>query len=321
MYKRELINKQKIIIMDGLSGSGKRLLGSLLSGIPKVDQFVLSQYIDQTASLFEEGKIDFETAVYLLRTNHNLVYYDNIILRHANFRKSDETSITKHPRYKYIKQRTAPNDVKVYQKFKNKIVMQYCTHFTSNFSAPYFAAFRKQLIFIKLVRSPTNLEMIKKLAFWSIKWGQPKCRDGYIKFYDKKNKKIYPHFMKNKSNEFIKANKYEKAILIMEWAYQKKELGNFSNEKKYGSKIILLPFEKLVNKPKKYLKLISKYIGSKLDKTSYSLFKKHKVPRTINLKSDEENTLKFLKNRIQKKYFLKLVNMNKFYKRDVLKKF
>ena len=78
--------------MDGLSGSGKRLLGSLLSGIPKVDQFVLSQYIDQTASLFEEGKIDFETAVYLLRTNHNLVYYDNVILRHANFRKS-KTSI------------------------------------------------------------------------------------------------------------------------------------------------------------------------------------------------------------------------------------
>ena len=46
MYNRELINKQKIIILDGLSGTGKRLLASLLSGIPKVDQLVLTPYID-----------------------------------------------------------------------------------------------------------------------------------------------------------------------------------------------------------------------------------------------------------------------------------
>ena len=72
MYCRNLINKQKIIIMDGLSGAGKRLLGSLLAGIPKIDQYVLSHYMDQTVSLFASGKIDFETAVYLLRTNHNL---------------------------------------------------------------------------------------------------------------------------------------------------------------------------------------------------------------------------------------------------------
>tara|TARA_Y100000389_G_scaffold202720_1_gene248925 strand:+ start:25980 stop:26903 length:924 start_codon:yes stop_codon:yes gene_type:complete len=307
--------------MDGLSGAGKRLLGSLLAGIPKIDQYVLSHYMDQTVSLFASGKIDFETAVYLLRTNHNLMYYDNAILRHANFRKSDLTSVTKHPRYKYIKQRMMPNDTKIYQKFKNKIVMQYCTHFTSNFCEPYFAAFKRQLIFIKLVRSPTNLEMINKLAFWSIKWEQPKCRDGYIKFYDKKYKKNYPHFMKSKLYEYLKANKYERAILMMGWMYQKKQLNNFTNEKKYGSKIIVLPFENLASEPKKYMKLISKNIGSKLDKTFLSTFKEQRVPRAINLKSDEKNTLKFLKNKIQKKYFLKLVKLNEFYKRDVLKKF
>ena len=234
MYNRELINKQKIIILDGLSGTGKRLLASLLSGIPKVDQLVLTPYIDQTASLCEAGKIDFETAIYLLRTNHNLLYYDNAILRHANFRKSDETAVTKHPRYKDIKLRVASDDRKVYQKFQNKIVMQYCAHFSSNFSTPYFAAFRKQLIFVKLVRSPINLEMIEKLALWSIKWERSKCRDGMIKFYDKKNKKNYPHFMKSKTNEYLKANRYERAILIMEWSNQENKLR--INEKKYGSK-------------------------------------------------------------------------------------
>ena len=58
---------------------------------------------------------------------------------------------------------------------------------------------------------------------------------------------------------------------------------------------------------------------SRLDKISFSTFKKQKVPRTINLKSDERKTLKFLKSKIQKKYFVKLVKMNEFYKRNVLK--
>lgn len=321
MYNRELINKQKIIIVDGVSGSGKALLGGLLAGIPKVDQFVMNQYLDQTVALCEAGKIDFDTAVYLLKTNHNLLFYDNAILRHANFRKNDKTSITKHPRYKYIKQRITSNDKKVYQKFKNNIVMQYCTHFTSNFSKPFFAAFKKQLIFIKLVRSPTNLEMIKQLALWSIKWEQAKCRDGYIKFYDKKYKKNYPHFIKNKFKEYLKANKYERAILIIEWLYQKKEFNNFINEKKYGSKIIVIPFEKLISEPKKYLRLVAKCIGSKLDKIFFSTFKKQKVPRKLNLKFDEENTFKFLKNKIRKKYFEKLVEINKTYKSDTLKQF
>ena len=245
------------------------------------------------------------------------MYYDNAILRHANFRKSDETAVTKHPRYKDIKLRVASDDRKVYQKFQNKIVMQYCAHFSSNFSTPYFAAFRKQLIFVKLVRSPINLEMIEKLALWSIKWERSKCRDGMIKFYDKKNKKNYPHFMKSKTNEYLKANRYERAILIMEWSNQENKLR--INEKKYGPKTVLLPFEKLVTEPKKHLKLISKCIGSRLDKISFSTFKKQKVPRTINLKSDERKTLKFLKSKIQKKYFVKLVKMNEFYKRNVLK--
>jgi len=321
MYNRNLINKQKIIIMDGIPGGGKALLGALLAGIPKVDQYILNPNIDQTVSLLDAKKIDFDTAVYLLRTNHNLLFYDNAMFRHTNFRKSDLTSITKHPRYKYIKQRMASDDKKVYQKFKNNIVIQYCTHFTSNFSKPYFAAFKKQLIFIKLIRSPINLEMIKHLALWSMKWEQTKCRDGYIKFYEKKYKKNYPHFMQSKFKEYLKSNKYERAILLMLWAYKKKELNNFIYEKKYGSKIMVLPFENLITNPKKYLKLISKYTDSKLDKIFFSTLKKEKVPRKINLKIDAENTFKFLKNRVKKKYFDKLVRLNEFYENDVLKKF
>ena len=74
MFNRSLISKQKIIIFDGIPGGGKSLLRSLLSGIPKIDQYVLNVNIDQTAALYNLKKIDLATAVYLLRTNHNIFF-------------------------------------------------------------------------------------------------------------------------------------------------------------------------------------------------------------------------------------------------------
>lgn len=321
MYNRELISKQKIIIFDGIPGGGKSLLGSLLSAVPKIDQYVLNDNIDQTAALYNLKKIDLDTAVYLLRTNHNTFFYDNALFRTTNFRKSDLTSITKHPRYNSLKKRMGSNDKKVFKQFEKKIVLQYCTHLTGNFSKPYFAAFQQNLIFIKLLRSPSNLEMIKHLAEWTIKWEKNNCRDGYIKFYKKNLKKNYPHFMRNKIKEYFKANKYERAILIMEWFYGKKEFKDFSLQKKYGSKIIVIPYENLITKPFKYFKTISKLIKSKLDYIFFSHLHKEKIPRKINLAFDEKKAINFLRNKIREKYLLKILKLNILYNKEVLKKF
>ena len=65
----------------------EKLYLTLLAGIPKVDQYILNPNIDQTVSLCDAKKIDFDTAVYLLRTNHNLLFYDNAMFRHTNFRR------------------------------------------------------------------------------------------------------------------------------------------------------------------------------------------------------------------------------------------
>tara|TARA_Y100000590_G_scaffold466850_1_gene643588 strand:- start:6241 stop:7206 length:966 start_codon:yes stop_codon:yes gene_type:complete len=318
MYKRDLITNQKLIITDGLPGGGKALMCNLISGLPKVDQWIMDYWLDQIVPLFNSKKIDLDTATYLLKTNHNSLSYDNIILRTSNFRKSDLTSITKHPRYKFFKPRMNPDSDKVFKRFKKKVIIQYCTHLNSNFSKPFFKAFTKQLLYIQLFRSPVNLQMLKYLASWVLQWEKIKTRDGWIKFYDKKTKKNYPHFVSDVLKTYFKANKFEKVVIILEKIYNNKKINLNKYEKEFGSKVIRVPFENLIINPSKYLKKISKHLNVKIDKVSLNVMKKNKVPRMFDLKNHNNEGINFMKKKVNKNYFKRLIKINEFYEKKIL---
>ena len=320
MYNRKLITKQKIIITDGIAGGGKSLMCNLISSLPKVDQWSVNYWLDQIASLYNIKKIDLNTASYILKTNHNQIYYDNSMLRLSNFRKSDLTAITKHPRYKFIKKRMNSDDKKTFLKFKDKIFIQYCAHMTANFAEPFFKAFEKQLLFIQLLRSPLNISMLEHLASWSKKWEKSKSRDGYIKFYNKKLNKNFPHFVSDKAYEYLKANKFERAIIILEKIYNKNKINLKKYEEKYGSKIMRIPYENLITNPKKYLKKISKILNVKIDKTVLNTLKKNNVPRNFILDNHDESGKNFIIKKINKHYFKRLIILNEYYRKFILNK-
>ena len=209
-------------------------------------------------------KISLDTASYLIKTNHNVQFYDRAMFRNVNFRKSDNTSITKHPRFKSFSKRHFYDDKKVFNNFKNNIISHYCTHMISNFSEPFFKAFNEKLIFIKIYRSPTNLEMFKHIVKWTDKWSKVKSRDGWIKFYNLKKKKNYPHFMRPNLKMYLNSNKYEKAIMILENIYYN-DIFFKKNFSKYKSKIIRISFEKFTLDPFKLLKNLSILLKVNID--------------------------------------------------------
>ena len=322
MFRRELITGQKIIITDGIAGGGKDLICKLISSLPKVDQWVLDYRLDQIAALCNIKKMDLDTATYLIKSNFNANFYDNSMLRVSNFRKSDKTGVPNHPRFKkFFKERMNPDDKKVFLKFKNKIFFHYCAHMTANFAEPFFRAFKKQLLFIQLFRSPLNAQMLEHLASWSKIWEKSKSRDGYIKLYNKKLKKNFPHFVSDVSDTYLKANKFEKAVIILEKIYNKRKINLNIYEKKYGSKVIRIPFENLVINPKKYLYKISKILNVKIDWTVLKVMKKNNVPRNFILSDHDEVGKEFMVSKIKNQYFKRLIKLNDYYKKFILNKY
>lgn len=321
MFNRELINKQKIIITDGMPSSGKSLVCNIVSSLPKVDQWVLDQHVDQTVALNKLGKLDKEVSKFLLITNYNAFFHANLLLRHANFRKNDITSLQNHKRFKILKKRIIGNEKETIKKFKNNVVVHYCVHFTAIGKRLFFETFKKNLIYIQVLRSPTSLSMIKRIADWSISIEKIRSRDGHIKYFQKETKKNLPYFLKNKSKEYLSANKYERAIMIIEANLNKEttNLKNFYN--KYKSSEIIIPFENLLKDPIKYLDKIRILLKVKIDRFTFKSIKENNLPRKFKYLNERQKTIRFLKNKIKKKYFTRLLNLEKFYKNEVLKKF
>lgn len=303
-----------------MPSSGKALLCNLISSLPKVDPWVMLHYIENIVALNKLGKIDNQTSEYLLKTNHNVFFHDSLLLRNSNFRRSDITSIQNNVKYKILKKRLDPNESNVLRKNKHKIITHYCLHFTAIAKEIIFKTFKNKLLYIQVLRSPITFSMIKRIADWTKEIEKSKNRDGHIKFFYKRLKKNIPYFMKDMTKEYFLANKYERAIMIIEKNFNTNILKN-DKLKKYKSSEIVIPFENLIQNPKNYLNRICNHIQSKIDKNALKSFKKNNVPRYLDLKNEELLTLQFLKKKVQPKYYTKLLNLNNFYKRKILKKF
>ena len=320
MFYRKIIHKQKIIITDGLPSSGKLLICNIISSFPNIDPYFLSHYMEHVVALNNLGILKNEISEYLIKTSHNIFFHDNLLLRNVNFRKSDYSSFQKNPKFKILKQRLNPNETKVLKKNKDKIIPHYCLHFTTIAKKTLFQTFKNQLLFIQVLRSPITFSMINKIANWTSNISNSKSRDGYIKLYDKNFKKNLPYFVKDKKREYFQANKYEKAIMIIEKNFDIKKINN-KNLKKYKTNEIIIPFENFLNNSKKYLKKIEKYTNSKVDKFVHEALKNNNVPRKFNLDKEKLLTFKFLKKKIRPKYYNNLINLEKSYIKNILNKF
>ena len=285
--KNQIISTQKVIFVDGIAGGGKNLISYLLASLPKIEHVNPYAAAEQICGMVNLKKMSLETL--------------------------------NHPRYKFIKKRLDTNDKKVFSNYKNKIITHFLTHHISNYSEPIFRSFNKKLLFIRILRSPLNISIIKNLAKWSIKWEKMDSRDSQIKVFSKKFKKNFPHFIKDKSTEYLKANIYERAIMILESALiEKKKFSGF--EKKYGSKIITIPFENLITKPNFYIQQVSKFLSLKIDKITVKEMRKNSVPRKFDLNKHDADGLRFIKKKVRKKYLNKAFYLNNYYHKSIIHK-
>ena len=172
-----------------MPSSGKALVCNLVSSLPKVDQWVLPYHLEQIVNLNKLGILNSEISKYLLRTNYNVFFHDNLLLRNANFRKSDVSSIFKNEKYKSFIDRLDPNENKVIKKYKCRIVTHYCLHFTAISKRILFESFGDRLLYLQVLRSPITFSMINSISTWSKQIEKSKSRDGHIKIFDKKQKK------------------------------------------------------------------------------------------------------------------------------------
>jgi len=328
-----LINKNKIIFIDGLIGGGKSLIANITGSIQGVDWWRYESKFEQLCSLNYFKKIDLEDASSLIVKFYNEIYYANFILRHVNFRNKDISSVYKHPRSEKILKRLNLTDNSSKTKYKkSKIIIPFMTHFNSMSSEPLFKSFGEKLVYLYLTKSPYDYQIINHLAKWTKEWEKKKNRFAIFTSFDKKSKKFYPKFVEGYKNEYLKINRFEKAILILKiFSDYKKNIKKINFYKnKYNSKIIIIPFEGFIINPDKYVNSLLKLLGKTTDKILKLSLKKNDVPRKSNFlkrqrikyhdkKFNDDKVSEYLKNKVSKKYLFELYRQKKNYDNFVKK--
>ncbi len=263
--KSQLLHK--LVIVDGFPGCGKTMLSPIISSFSKVERMQYSPLIEQICELYCLKKIDTDVAESMIKMNTDLLIYDSMMARNANFRPSDLSSIFRNQPIKHIKRLFKKGDELIPAIIKNE---EPILHLTTHMLYPSIdlleRSLKEKLIFIEVVRHP--LYMIIQHEMNIRKLDDPRFQ--HIRYV--KSGKEYTFYIKGWENEFDISNSFERAIYSMKWYFDKVQQ-NTNNSS------MTIPFETFVKNPTDYLKAISCSLSANLDKNVKKEMNKQKVPR------------------------------------------
>jgi hypothetical protein len=305
-YTRQ--NISKIVFVSGNTRSGKVIILKLISSFNKMEKVNANFLMEQANFLNYIKKIDQETAIYFLRRAFSIMDYNLRISREVNFKKSDYTSIFnfKNPSLylNRLKQKEGDIVVKKLSQEKNTIpLMIHNALLTTNL----FKAFKDYKL-IEMIRNPVD-----QVFSWINKDYGDKFYNSYrasiltLKF----NNKLIPYYAYGWEKKYLKLNKYERIIEMFNILEKQKKRTLSKIDTKIKKKILQIRFEELIQNPEKIINKIEIFLGKKRTHYTNKVLIQENLPRSYLSEVDKKR--KFLKKKISKKYFNKLLMLEKNY--------
>ena len=267
---RKNILAAKIIIIDGLSGSGKSLIAPFFSSFKQSELCRYNQLYEEVIFLLDNKKIDLNAAKILLSTHADLDLYNLIIGRDINFRASDDSSAQKNLlSFEYKRRSKLLNFDNLTKKYINKKVpLLLMTHHILPHAKLISKVFSdRELFFISLSRYPATIIKNYLEAGWENRFNYDPRE--FTLTIDK-NGKNYPIFFKD---DIIKKYSYSEIVVNHVLDY-------IDFQKKYLRKNhIVINFESFEKNPDHYFSKLEPVLGRKTEITN-RLMKMNKIPRS-----------------------------------------
>ena len=265
---------KRLVVVDGLPGSGKTMMSAVISSLERVELFKYSNEIETYCLLNYFGNIDTKTSTGLIKNQIDWIIYNQMMARETNFRFSDLSSVFKsNKKFKYFKRLFGPGDEAVPRLIeKQKPILHLVTHCLSAFAKPLLDSLEKNMILVNFHRNP--LFMLKQ-NMWNMENLIFSIRDFHL--YYKLNNKKFPYYFKGQEEKMNSATPLEKVIYFLEFC-RKIALNN--TFKKYEKNYYELTFESFVSNPFPHISEMEKLLNTKQTSNTPSILKREKIPRT-----------------------------------------
>jgi hypothetical protein len=263
-----------IIFVDGLWGTGKSILGPIISNMHEVEKIKSESIYEYMSWLNQLGKIDEDAAVWVMRTYADSSQYHNRIGREINLRWSDDTGLKQViNKWDYIKRLFGKEGNDFVDEINSKnLAFSVMSHMLMLCPELLDKSYGSRVKIIETVRHP--LYMVSHFANYLNRFEA--SREFTMAYYYQGVK--IPWFINESVDEFVEGNKFERAVQSIVKLYPLLET-KIENSKKNGLQILDISFEEIVFDTKLALEKIEFFLGRIHSEKIQIILKKQKLPR------------------------------------------
>jgi hypothetical protein len=276
LFERNVSYPGHIILLDGVSGTGKTMIHRLLDSYKVNHPPRFSYTIEQICIAYHFNKISTDAAITLLKLHLDQLKYDLNIGREINLRKNDLSSILKSSKkYDYLKKLFSEDGEgaisDVFNEKKNVIIV---THQLLETTKLFQKTFNKEFLNLHSVRHPIYL-----FNHWStyVPLLGTSVRD--LTLWKNQDNQIIPWFFTDSeiNKNYATLHVGDKTLVCLIELTRKMISHHQNCEKKPN--YLAIEFEKFVLDPTHIIDRMDKVIGSKIKKSIRRILNEEKIPR------------------------------------------
>jgi len=312
-----------LIFIDGVTRSGKSMLGPVVSSFTKTYPMQQQTLLDNLLPIYKHKSISLDVIKSILNFyfNKNL-YYINIS-REINLRPDDNSSFVNNKDYKtYLKNLKIKDDDQIIKKIRKK--NHYPVYMTHDLLSMVDKFYSLEIPFklLHIYRHPVDN------IFSFFKRYQLRLSSKSNKTYNiddprihqmmiKTNGKLLPYFAKNVEKKFIKLNFFEKVVFYYLHSI-KNSIYSYSKLNKNKKKnILLIQYDNFAEKTDLEIKKILGFLNIKRTSHTKKILQINDLPR--NMHPNERNyKLEVIKKNINLNQYKEVLSLTKKYEQSKL---
>ncbi len=253
-----------IVILDGITRSGKLFLGNMIEGIGGVDRFQYFGLLEHMGYMSRLGFIDREVAKAIIECQIDNFVYNRAVGRNMNLRETDKSSLTKSPKLQeYLARGKAPDGDPAVEKVQSgNMLFPFVIHEGLPNIKMYYEIY-PTLKVIEISRNPIDLSVRWFQKGWGKRWGvDPK--DFSMPIMGKNGP--VPWFTYQWKDEYENLDEMDRIIRIMKSLDEMGKEGYEKLSKEERERMHMLTYEDLTIDPMPELQKIADFLGRKIIK-------------------------------------------------------
>lgn len=291
---REIYVAPMIVFVDGLTRTGKSMLGPILASFDRVEIEQVEEIIEYIGVLYGLGKIECDAAVSMLRMKTDMLLYNSCIGRNTNFRFTDHSSVWRNPNpWRYFRRIFGPERGTVLRLIQQKKpIYQNQTHDQlMNFDLHY-AAFGDRLRIAEMIRDPVDLIHSWIQRGWGERFGVDPLA---LTFCERFQGHDVPYYALDWEGLYVTLPPLARVIRMIAGLWDNCMKTYRALAPAQQKQILIIPFERFVQNPQPYLAAIAGLLGSHATRYTARELRRQRCPRPYDVTARDRKYAEMLK--------------------------